>query len=59
MKAGLGDFEALIVRPSSGERVSAVEFKTAVLKLLVDDGWTIVAIVGYHESDLSGGYAEN
>jgi predicted secreted acid phosphatase len=58
VKAGLGNFEALIVRPSSGERVSAVEFKTAVRKRLVDDGWTIVANVGDQESDLAGGYAE-
>lgn len=58
VKEGMGDFEALVVRPSAVERMSAVEFKTSVRKGLVAEGWTIIANVGDQESDLAGGYAE-
>jgi predicted secreted acid phosphatase len=57
---GLGDFERLIVRTAgeSGDRKTAVEFKTAVRKALTEEGWTIIANVGDQQSDLFGGYAE-
>ena len=49
VKEGMGDFEALIVRPVSEERASASEFKTAERKRLMAEGWTIIANVGDQE----------
>jgi predicted secreted acid phosphatase len=55
---GFGDFDRLIVRTADHARTSAVEFKTAVRRALVTEGWTIIANVGDQKSDLIGGYAE-
>ncbi|MEX1048508.1 MAG: HAD family acid phosphatase [Akkermansiaceae bacterium] len=54
---GMGDYEALLVRPPDSKE-SAVIFKTAERKRLTGLGYTIIANLGDQQSDLDGGYSE-
>jgi len=56
-RAGYLDWQELILRPD-GSQMSASQFKQEQRRLLVGQGYSIMANLGDQESDLVGGYAD-
>jgi acid phosphatase len=51
-------WQDVIVLPENGNFTSAVDFKAAERKKIVERGFTILVNMGDQQSDLQGGYAE-
>ena len=54
---GCGDYSSLICLPAT-HRGSSAAFKTAMRRMMTEEGLTIIANLGDQESDLAGGFAE-
>lgn len=57
--AGLGDWERVLLREPSEDKLTAAEFKSARRAQLEAEGFTVVLTVGDQQSDLDGGHAEH
>ena len=57
-RAGMGDYERLMMTPQDGRSVSAAVQKAEMRRAVVADGFTIIANLGDQQSDLSGGFSE-
>jgi len=58
LKAVGYEWTGVLLRPDALTTRSAVEFKAAERKRLVDEGYTIIVNIGDQASDLDGGFAE-
>lgn len=56
-QAGYTAWEGLILKPTAYTKQSAVKFKSAMRKKVVDQGYQIILNIGDQSSDLAGGYA--
>ncbi len=57
-KQGFATFDRVIVRSEKDARKTAHDFKVEQRKLLTQEGYNIVAMVGDQWSDVCGGYAD-
>lgn len=57
-RAGYSGWTELFLKPSSYHENSAIPYKSAVRKLISDEGYDIVLNIGDQKSDLDGGYSE-
>lgn len=56
--AGFDNWKQLILRANNAKKTSASEYKSAIRKQLIDQGYDILLNVGDQQSDLTGGYAD-
>jgi acid phosphatase len=57
-KAGYNHWNGLILRSKAYEKAPAAEYKTAMRKQLIEQGYDIILSAGDQDSDLAGGYAD-
>lgn len=57
-KAGYSNWDGLILRSKSNEKLPAWRFKKIARKSLIKRGYDIIVNIGDQKSDLIGGYAE-